>query len=100
MNTNISRQNFGNHFNKLLTAISQVVEAHDLLQTASRKQKRILQKPWLTKGLLISIKNKQNLHRTCYVNGNEFDKKNFKTYANKLTRIKNLSKIILWKCYN
>jgi len=66
MNTNISRQNFDNYFNKLVTAISQVVETHAPLQTASRKEKRILQKPWLTKALLTSIKNKQKLHRACF----------------------------------
>jgi len=89
--TNISRQNFDNHFNKLVTAISQVVETHALLQTASRKQKRILQNPRLTKALL------KKLHQTCYLNGNVISliKKFYKTYTNKLTRIKNLSKKII-----
>ena len=48
------------NFNKLVMTISNVTERHASLQVASRRQKRVQQKPWLTKGLLVSIKNKQN----------------------------------------
>ena len=92
VNSNITHQNFNNHFNKLLTVISEVIERHAPLQAASRKQKRLQQKPWLTKGLLVSIKNKQKLYYSCFRNGNDFDRIYYKTYANKLTRVKNLAK--------
>ena len=46
----------------------------------------------LTKGLLISIKNKERFYRTCFLNGNDFDKAFYKSYANKLTRVKALAK--------
>jgi len=36
---------FDNKFDKLINAISTVINKHALLQTASRKQKRILLKP-------------------------------------------------------
>ena len=35
----------------------------------SRKQKRLKNKPWITKGHLTSIKKKQAMHSTHYVNG-------------------------------
>ena len=72
--------------------MSEVTEKHALLQTASRKQKRMQNKPWLTKGLLVSIKNKQILCKKFFLNNNEFGKWYYKKYANKLTRVKNLSK--------
>jgi len=80
------------NFTKLVECISEVIEKHAPLQRASRKQKRIQQNPWLTKGLLISIKNKQKLHKTLFLNGNDFERSLYKKYANKLTRVKNLSK--------
>ena len=63
----------------------------------SRKQKRIQQKPWLTKGLLVSIKNKQKLYQSYFLNGNAYEKSFYKLYANKLTRVKNLSKKMYYK---
>ena len=91
-NSSITRENFDEHFSRVLTAISDVTEIHAPLQTASRKQKRIQLKPWLTQGLLESIKNKQRFYRTCFLNGNDFDKAFYKSYANKLTRVKALAK--------
>ena len=58
--TNISESVFDEHFNELMNALSKIINKHAPIQKASRKQRRFLQKPWLTKGLLISIKNNQN----------------------------------------
>ena len=60
--------------------------------TASRKQRRQQQNPWLTKRLLISIKNKQKLFKTCFLHGNNFQKTVYRKYSNKLTRVKSLLK--------
>ena len=46
----------------------------------------------MTKDLLISIKNKQKLYRNFFLKGTTFGKDFYKAYANKLTRVKNLSK--------
>ena len=51
-----------------------------------------MQKPWLTKGLLTSIKHKQKLHKNFYINGNNFEKSFYKQYANKLKRVITFSK--------
>ena len=70
MCSNISHENFDAHFDQFMQTICSVIEKHAPLQTMSRKQKRIQQKPWLTKGLLASIKNKQKLLSICFLNGN------------------------------
>ena len=88
----ITRENFDLHFAKLLTAISDVIDKHAPLHTVSRKQKRIQIKPWLTKNLLVSLKTKQCLYRSCFLNGTDFDKLFYKTCAHKLTRVKALAK--------
>ena len=61
------------------------------MQKISTQQKRIKLNPWLTKGLLISIKHKQKFYRTHFLNGDSTDKCFHKKYANKLTRVKTLS---------
>ena len=49
-------------------------------------------KPWITKGLLISTKNKQKMYKTHYLNGTKAQKCLYKLYANKLTKIKDMAK--------
>ena len=51
-----------------------------------------MSKPWITKGIFVSIRKKQKLYATHYLKGNEIRKKFYKTYANKLTKPKTLSK--------
>ena len=46
----------------------------------------------MTKGLLISIKNKQKFYHYFFLNGTAFEKHFYKAYTNKLKRVKNLLK--------
>ena len=92
MHLPLSHSSLDQHFNHLVSAMSEVIEKHAPLQTASRKQKRMQNKPWLTKGLLVSIKNKLILYKKFFLSNNEFGKWYYKKYANELTRVKNLSK--------
>ena len=57
----------------------------------SRKKQRLYNKPWVTKGILISIRNKQKLHKSHFLRGSEVSKVIYKTYANKLNKVKSLS---------
>ena len=59
MHLPLSHSLLDQHFNHMVSAMSEVIEKNTPLQTASRKQKRMQNKPWVTKGLLVSIKNKQ-----------------------------------------
>ena len=58
------------------------------MQKTSRWQKHIQRNPWLTKGILTPIKQKQKLYRTYFLNGDALSTNFFKTYSNKLTRVK------------
>ena len=93
----ITPKDLEDSFAKLAKNISEVIDHHAPVLTPSRKQKRWQTKPWLTKGLIISIKNKQRLYKTFFSNGNDFEKSYFKKYSNKLTREKNLSKKLYYK---
>ena len=87
-NSPLTYSSLDQNFRQLVTAIPEVIEKHAPLQTASRKRKRMQHKPWLTKGLFISIKNKQTLYKKFFLSNNEFGKWYYKKYANKLTRVK------------
>ena len=88
----LTPQSLNDNFNRLINTILDVIETHAPLQTASRRQKRLQKRPWITKGILISIKNKQKLYKTFFLGGSDFEKSFYKICANKLTRVKNLSK--------
>ena len=45
----INKQNFDSIFNRFLQIIQSTINMHAPLSTASRKQRKILSKPWLTK---------------------------------------------------
>ena len=90
--SNITANSFNKHFNQMMNAILAVINLHTPLQNATRKQKQLFQKPWITKGLITFIKHKQRLHRTYFLKGNFSERQFHKKYANKLTTLKNLSK--------
>ena len=90
--SNITANSFNEHFNQMMNAILAVINLHAPLQNATRKQKRLFQKPWITKGLITYIKHKQRLYKTHFLKGNSSERQFYKKYANKLTRLKNLSK--------
>ena len=64
-----------------------MVDKHATIKRASRKKHKLLEKPWITKGILISIKNKQKIYKNNFLNGNDAQKLLFKTYSNKLTKV-------------
>ena len=97
LNSPLTNQFLDLSFNKLVKNISEIIDKHAPQQIASRKQKCILKNPGLTKGLLTSIKNKQKLYKTFFLQGTDWEKTFYKVYANKLARVKNLSKKMYYK---
>ena len=62
---------------------------HAPLKQYSRKQRRLRQKPWITKAILKSLKHKQKLYSSHFINGNDVSKQYYKkNKRNLLTRIK------------
>ena len=88
----VSSTNFDAIFEEFYHIIKTITNTHALLQLLSSKQKRINSKPWITKGILISIKRKKTPYWSDYVNGNEVAKSLYKIYANKLKQIIRLAK--------
>ena len=85
-NCDVNHSNFKNLFSDCINKIKSIIDLHAPLKNLSRKQLKL--KPWITKGLLVSIKHKQQLYKTHFVNGNSEQKKFYKKYANKLNQIK------------
>ena len=63
----------------------------------SRKQLRLYNKPWITRGILVSVKNKQRLYQSHFLNGTPDTIDYFKQYTNKLKRVKQMSMAIHYK---
>ena len=64
----ITDKNIKTVFEQFYTLLNQNIDKHAPLKRASRKQKRLQNKPWITKGQYKSIKRKQKMHQT-HVNG-------------------------------
>ena len=62
------------------------------MKPISRRMRKLLQKPWITKGLLTSIKKKRQMFKFHFLSGEERKKLFYKVYSNKLTKLKTLSK--------
>ena len=80
----------------LTTVFNSVLDRHAPMRQMSRKEKRLTDKPWITKGILISIKTKNRLYKKYFKNKNDHTdnpkREFYKKYLNKLTHIKNLAK--------
>ena len=84
----INADNFNSIFGDFIKRVRLIIDFYAPLRQISRRQKRLRAKPWLTKGLLVSIKYKQKLYRYHFLS-NDVDKKTYyKQYSNKLNKIK------------
>ena len=84
--------NFDVIFNEFIRIALQIIDRHTSIEKFSRRQEKLLKKPWITKAILVSIRKKRVLFKTHYVNGNNSQKSYFKQYLNKLTKIETISK--------
>ena len=79
-------------FEAFSKAILQINNKHIPITTVSRKQKHLMSKPWITKGLFVSIRHKQSLYKTHFKSNNIEKIMFFKKYSNKLTHLKYICK--------
>ena len=61
------------------------------MKLASRKRQKLLKRPWLSKGILISIKRKQKMYKTHILSNNEKLITFYKKYCAKLNKYSNTS---------
>ena len=74
----VNPTNFNNLFNDFINIIKSIIDFHAPLKKLSLKQLKLKLKLWITQGLLISIKHKQQLYKTHFINGNSEQKKFYK----------------------
>ena len=54
-----NRRNDLNHsFNKFMTTINKIIDKHAPLRKANKKELKLQQKPWITPGIILSIKER------------------------------------------
>ena len=58
----------------------------------SRNKQKQLQKPWVTKGMLKSVKTKDAMYKTHYLFKDPVKIGEFKNYSNRINHLKNTSK--------
>ena len=90
--TPVSNNNIAFLFAEFVKIFKCVIDKHAPFKRASRKQRKLIQKPWITKGIFKSIKNKQKLYKSHFLEGTSEQKLNYKKYVNKLRKLKLLSK--------
>ena len=79
-------------FTDFVALVHFCISKHAPLIPASRKKWKLIQKPWITKRILVSDRHKHKLYTSHYLYGSESQKRSYETYANKLTNIKRLLK--------
>ena len=87
--------NNGN-YNKIFDGFSQTIpstiDIHAPKKKLSRRQQRLQNKPWLTKGIFVSIRKRRFMFKSYFLLGNDGQNFFFRKYSNKLTKIIALAK--------
>ena len=88
--------NTEDHYNKNFDGFSQAIlstiNIHATKKKSSRTQQRLPNKPWLTKGILVSIRKRRFMFKSHFLLSNDGQKSFFRKYSNKLTKIIALAK--------
>ena len=75
-----------------MQVIHNVIDKHAPPKQMSRKQKKLQSKPWITKSVYESIRLKNIMYKTHYLSNDDAKKREYKIFANKLTKTKALAK--------
>ena len=79
-------------FNTFFNKLNMIIEKHVPLKKLSKNKVKLLTKPWITKGLKISIKNKNKLYKSYLKSKNGHYLSKFKLVRNKLKHLLLISK--------
>ena len=82
-----------NDIEYLLKTTCDLVDVHFSKRRLSRKQYKSFTNPWLTTGILISIKHQQKLFREYITKNSAVKAQMYRKYRNILTRIKERAKV-------
>ena len=89
---NIDKSCVSLHPDLVLKDVITAIDTRMPLVTLSRKKSRLYKKPWITEGIQISILHRDKLYKKYLQNKNEQNFTIYKTYRNKLTHLKDLSR--------
>ena len=78
--------------NNFISSSKQITDMHAPLRLNSQKERKLALKPWITKGILKSIKTENRLFNQCYKRNDADLITQFKQYSNKLTTEKPIAK--------
>ena len=85
-------KNVNEKVQEALNTLNNIVDKHAPIRLASQSKQRQLNKPWLTKGILKSVKRKQKMYRTHFLSKDLQKIGEYKHYAAILSHLKNKSK--------
>ena len=88
----INPNNLNMMFNNFIKIVKTAIDNYAPLKKLSWRQCKLKLKPWITRELLISIKHKQKLYLSHFINGNTEKRNFYKKYANKIHKIRFSSK--------
>ena len=88
----VDENNFNIVFEDFHDRFPKVLDKNAPFKLSWRKRSKLANKPWISKGILASIRNKQKMYKTHFIGGSEIAKTSYKAYANKLTKVKCLAK--------
>ena len=69
-----------------------IVDKHAPIKLASQAKQKLLNKPWLTKGILKSVKKKQKMYRSYFLSKNAQKISEYKRHASILSLLKSKNK--------
>ena len=75
-----------NQFEQFINSFTSVVNKHAPRKLATRKERKLKTKPWLSSSLLCSIKTKHKMPKSICKTSDETKYKNYKTYRSVLNR--------------
>ena len=78
--------------NNIVDTLQRLTDKHAPVKKASKSMRRKLQKPWITKGMLKSIRKRHKLYISHFFSADPKKVKQYKTYSNKLNKIINIAK--------
>jgi len=79
-------------YDKFLDTYKSIYNSSFPLKNISNKRAKLINKPWISKGLLTSIKHKSDLYKKFLKNPSEINNKIYKQYKNKLSYLLKIAK--------
>ena len=92
----LNKNNTNQSFDKFFATIEKLLDVYAPITKLSKSEVKLLSKPWLTKGILASIKKKNKIHKKFIRAKDESNKtrlySEFKKYRNKINNLLKISK--------